>query len=121
MATASASVERAGRASLMPGWCHVAATAGLAGPARPGTWPVRGRSRRRLLGFDADTAAQTGGQVVDAGLDYAAAEAQAATPDVPRHHAQHDTPQGNESAALPLGRAARDHNSTAQEIKNGKK
>src|SRR3546814_12632756 len=80
IATASASVEPAGRASLMPRWCHVAATAGLAGRARTGIWPVRGRSRRRLLGFDADTADATGGQVGDEGLAHAADEAEDAQP-----------------------------------------
>src|SRR3546814_20739470 len=82
----------------MPRWCHVAATAGLAGRARTGTWPVRGRSRRRLLGFDADTADETGGQAVDEGLDHAAAEAEDAIHY--RQRDQHDdaTPHGNEAA-----------------------
>src|SRR3546814_20010807 len=91
----------------MPRWCHVAATAGLAGRAWTGTWPVRGRSRRRLLRFDADTADETGGQVVDGGLDHAAQEAEGAL-----HYRQPDpaaaaTPQCHESAAVHLPRPAR--------------
>src|SRR3546814_5807683 len=82
----------------MPRWCHVAATAGLAGRARTGTWPVRGRSRRRLLGFDADTADETGGQVVDEGLDHAADEAEDAIHDRQRDHADDATPHCNEAA-----------------------
>src|SRR3546814_9864623 len=95
--------------SLMPLVCHVAATAGCAGRARDGIWPVRGRSRRRLLGFDADTADETGGQVVVEGLDHAADEAEDAIHDRQRDHADDATPPGNESAAVLLAGEAGDH------------
>src|SRR3546814_12042638 len=67
----------------------------------------------------ADTADETGGQVVDEGLDHAADEAEDAIHDRQRDHADAATPHGNEAAAFLLAGEAGDHASEDQEHKSG--
>src|SRR3546814_8630086 len=67
----------------------------------------------------ADTADETGGQVVDEGLDHAADEAEDAIHDRQRDHADDATPHGNEAAAFLLAGEAGDHASEDQEHKSG--